>query len=154
MSIGGNMSIKITERERFVDKIFIGLQIFSGILFVITGLIGYLLYKFIGIALGIIVGFLFGKWMRYSMGIRGEDPFHGFYTRLRERANDGRRCLLEYLLEKARGNEYTREKCIAITMEYEKALKELANVSNTNEAQRIFHELDKKTKEISYGRTN
>jgi hypothetical protein len=122
--------------------------LFSSLLFVITGLIGYIIFKFYGIILGVFIGYILGKFIKYSMGIRGKNPNHGFYIRLRERAN-GKRChFLEYLIEKARGSELTRDKCVAITNEYDKALNKIKFISDNDEKLKVLLELDKRTKEI------
>lgn len=140
----------ISDRELLVDKIFVFLQILSRGLFLIFGLIGYKTGTFYGAVFGVALGLFLGVWMRYSMGRRGKDPFHGYYRRIQERANGSRRGVFEFLLEKGRGNELTREKCIRISEEYRKAMSRLNGTRDREGRIGVLQELDRATKQISY----
>ena len=89
--------------------------------------------------------------MRRSMGIRGPDSYHGFFTRMRERAN-GRRCgLLERLIESIRGNAFTTDKCRRITLAYDRAMERLDRATTESQKIAVLEELDREVKAISYG---
>ena len=135
-----------------VDRIFVIFQIFSQSLFLLLGIVGFFYQGIIGAAAGVIVGYSVGRLVRWCMGIRGKDPNIGFFVRMRERANGKRRCLLEYLIEKARGNEFTIEKCKKITEAYDSAMSQIQMTSNHNERINIIHKLDRTVKEISYAK--
>ena len=146
------MSKIISRREILVDRIFVILQTFCSTLFLLLGIVGLYYRGIIGALAGVIVGYFTGRLARWCMGIRGKDPNIGFFIRMRERANGKNRCLLEYLIEKARGNEFTIQKCKKITDAYDSALSQMQMTSNPNERSKILHELDHTIKEISYAK--
>lgn len=142
---------RITRREKIADNLYLNLQILSRLLFIILGLAGYYFYSWLGLLISIVVGIIIGIWMRRSMGIRGSDGFAGFYIRMHERANGSRPGLLEWVIEKIRGNEFTQAKCQAIYREYEEAMEKLQHCLLPDQKEQVFIDLDKKIKEISYG---
>lgn len=144
------MPREMTRRERAVDLVFLNLQVFSQWTWAAGGVAGFALAGWWGAAAGVPAGWLFGRWMRYSLGRRGANPTEGFFIRMRERAEGSRRGLLEWVLEKARGNEFTRAKCAAIWGAWAQALEQLRAAASPHERQRILAELDRRVKKISY----
>ena len=145
-----NMPRRMTSREILGDIIFVNLQIFARILFIIMGVGGYYFYKMYGVVLLGCIGWFIGSWIRYSLGIRGKDPDVGFFVRMKERAQGSRRGMLEWLMEKIRGNEFSLSKCIAISKAYEHAVNELAQQSSSTIQAEILKRLDQKVKKRSY----
>ena len=146
-----NMPRNFTRHERVADWLFVSLQIGSWIAFVVLGVLGYYFYRNVIAALVCgAVGFLVGIWIRHSMGLRGRNPTEGFYLRMRQRAEGSRCGVLEWILEKIRGNEFSQSKCRAISDAYSEAMRQLEGSSSDDERMAILHELDRKVKKISY----
>jgi hypothetical protein len=129
--------------------VFFFLQLASWLAFIIGGIVGYAVKGWVGCAALFIAGWLFGMWMRRSLGQRPPDPFHGFYRRTGERAKGSYRGLLEWLIETMRGSGLSQSQCQRIWIAYERAMTECQVVS-LDEQQRILQQLDKETKRISY----
>ena len=146
------MSIIISKRERFADKIFITLNLFSKTLFIFTGILGLYYYKILGFFIGLFFGYLLGLYILWSTGYRHSDQAVGFYIRMRERAKGKKRSFIEYCLEKIRGNEFSIEKCKKIVEIYESEISKLQKLSNLRGYNKIPFELYKKIKEISYSK--
>jgi hypothetical protein len=140
----------ISERERFADNIYLLIQLFSSSMFIITGLIGWILRELPGLAAGVMVGFLTGRWMLRSIGKRGRDPFKGYYIRMRERAQGSRPGLLESLIEKIRGNAFNREKCLKIADAFDASMERVRSAVSMDEQREILVALSETTKRISY----
>jgi hypothetical protein len=147
-----HMPRRLAVRERLADHIFFYMQIISWFVFIIGGIVGYMVNNLTGSLILIIGGWLFGIWIRRSLGRRGRDPFHGFYQRLRERANGSRRGVLEWAIENLRGSGFTRTKCQAITALYDEAMKKYVLASSQAEKRAIIVHLDSEVKKISYVR--
>jgi len=145
-----NMPRRMTSRERIGDIIFLNLQILSRILFIVAGLLGYYLYGIYGVFFLAIAGWVIGIWMRHSMGIRGPDSKKGFFVRMRERAQGAKRGILEWTLEKIRGNEFSQSKCVAITEAYDQAMAQLKRCTSPAEQRETIMRLDRRVKQISY----
>lgn len=144
------MPRKMTSREKNADSLFLHLQIISRLIFIVTAILGYYLYQIAGAIFFAILGYIFGIMIRRSLGIRGKDPIIGFYIRMQERGSGSRRGILEWMIENARGNEFTQEKCQAITAAYNEARQELNHCSSKSEREEILEKLDEKVKSISY----
>ena len=144
------MSKVISKRERFADKVYIVLIILSRLLFIVLGLIGLIKLNFVYSVIGVVYGYFIGKWIRYSLGINEKIEFNGYYKRRNDIAMGGNRRLLEFLIEKLRGNEFTVDKCIRITEVYNDFKQKSKFVNNDESLQELLIELDSKTKEISY----
>jgi hypothetical protein len=142
--------VVMTEREKLADKLFLFLQILSYTLIVVGGAVGYILFKFYGMALLAGLGYLAGVWMRRSMGIRGVKQTTGFFARMRERALGSRPGLLEGLLEKVSQNPLSQSKCRAIIHIYDKSVNQLKKSKSTEEQNQTLKELDRKVKEEFY----
>lgn len=140
----------LTARERFSDRVFVYFQITSWFIFIFAGIAGYAIKGLIGCVALLALGWLFGLWMRGSLGRRGSDSFHGYFRRIKERANGSRRGVLEWVIEKIRGSGYSVSKCQAITAAYERAMAEgqLATLPAQQDA--ILQRLDAEVKRISY----
>jgi len=146
------MSIVISRREIFVDKIYFFLQYSSKFLFLVFGVIGLQYNGYLYSLIGIIIGYLIGKLIRWNLGIRSNDKLTDFIIRMRERANGGRRSLLEYFLEKARGNEFTIKKCKSIVDKYDITMSKLQKTLSIEEKTHLLFKLDQDIKEISYAK--
>ena len=142
------MPRKMTPREVFVDQLFLYFQIGSKILFLFAGVIGYVWYGGLGCILLSLAGYIVGRLMRRSMGIRGTDPTEGFFIRMRERADGSRRGFLEWFLERLRRTEFTKAKCKAIIDVYNDAMLILRNGQEPMEQHRIIEDMYQKIKEI------
>jgi len=141
------MPRRMTRREKQADQVYLFLQLTSQLLFVFTAIFGYAWSGFRIAAVLAFIGFIVGWWIRYSLGIRGAN---GFFRRMCERAHGSRRGVLEWVIEKMRGNEFTQEKCKAICDAYENAMLRLRDAPDPATATRILEDLDKKVKEVSY----
>lgn len=146
----GNMPRRLSFREKLGDTLFVNLQILSRIIFIFFGLFGYYFHDFYGVFVWGITGWIVGIWVRHSMGIRGTDSNSGFFIRMNERAEGSNRGILEWLLEKIRGSEFSQSKCKAISKAYNKSMIDLHKCTSLNEQQKVIMELDRKIKEISY----
>jgi hypothetical protein len=144
------MPRKLTTRERLADHVFFYLQITSRFVFVIGGIGGYELNGPLGSIVAITCGWLVGIWMRRSLGIRGPDPFHGYFRRIRERAEGSSRGLLELVIEFLRGGGFTVSKCREITAAYDHAMGEAQAARLPDQRQAILLRLDAEVKRISY----
>lgn len=140
----------LTTRERLADHLYFYLQIVSRFVFVLGAIVGYAFNGFIGCCLLGVGGVLCGIWLRRSMGMRGIDPFHGYFQRIKERANGSRRGLLEWGIETMRGGGPTVCKCQAITKSYERAMDECRLTSSPAQQKAILQRLDAEVKLISY----
>jgi hypothetical protein len=147
-----NMPRDLSGQEKFADILYVILQILSKILFIILGIIGFIYYKYIGAIGGAIIGYLIGHWIRYSLGRAGSNPHDAYFVRMRQRANGSKPRLLEYLLEKIRGNEFTQKKCREIIDAYDDAIEQLRKCSNEFQRQAVLNRLDTEIKSISYGK--
>ena len=145
-----NMPRHLTARERFADHLFFYLHVTSRFVFLVAGVVGYALKGLIGCGVLLAAGWLFGMWMRRSLGKRGPDQFHGFFRRIKERASGSRRGFLEWLIETLRGSGFTVSKCQAITAAYERAIAEARSASLPAQRQAILQRLDAEVKRISY----
>jgi hypothetical protein len=145
-----NMPRRMTSREKIADTIYLNLQIFSRLLFIATAIIGYYFYQLFGIILFAILGYILGILIRRSLGLRGKDPYVGFFIRMKERAEGSRRGILEWTIEIIRGNEFTQKKCLAIANVYSETKQKLIQCSSESERKKIIEELDQKVKQISY----
>lgn len=145
------MSKRLSRQEQWTDRLFVCLQVIAALLFVAGGLVGYFFFQVTGLILGSAGGFMAGVWMRRSMGLRGAAP-HGFYLRMKERADGSPRGLLELILEKLRGNDFTPEKCLAISKIYARTMEGLQNAHTEDDVRSLLRELDERTKDISYDR--
>lgn len=141
-----------TRRERVADWLYIGLQVCSKLAFVVLGVLGYLYQSIFAAFVGVALGFLVGIWIWHSMGNRGWDANEGFFLRMHERAEGSRRGVLEWVIEKIRGNEFSQAKCRAISDAYNEATQQLKLSRIDNERMTILRELDRKVKAISYDR--
>ena len=148
------MSRIISKREQFADIIYQILILISSSMFIIVGLIGYVLYDVWGVIIGVISGFLIGIWMQHSFGKRGKDSFTGFYVRMRERAKGSPPGLLERFLESVRGNAFTVDKCSRIIQVFDSSMEKLKQTNSPEERERILIDLSETTKKISYEKTN
>jgi len=146
------MSIVINRREIIVDNIYFFLQYSSNYLFLIFAFIGLHYKGYFYSLIGVIIGYLIGRLIRWNLGIRSNDQLTGFIIRMRERANGERRSILEYLLEKARGNEFSIEKCKSIVDIYDIAISKLQKTLNIEEKVLILTNLDHDIKAISYAK--
>ena len=147
-----HMPRRLTARERLSDHVFFYLQIASWFAFIVGGIVGYTLNGPIGCVLLLAGGWLLGIWIRRSLGKRGPDPFHGYFQRIKERANGSRRGVLEWVIETLRGSGYTVSKCQAITAAYERAMTKCRSASMPAQEQAIIQQLDEEVKRISYSR--
>jgi hypothetical protein len=145
-----NMPRSLTARERLADHLYFYLQTASWFVFLAGGIAGYAIKGLIGCVALLAGGWLFGMWMRRSLGQRGRNQFLGFYQRIRERANGSRRGLLEWLIEAIRGSGFTISKCRAITAAYDRAMLQGRSTSSAAEQQAILQRLDAEVKRISY----
>lgn len=145
-----NMPRRLTRREWLADHSFFYLQLVSKLGFIAGGIIGYAVWGWIGcfaLAGGCL---LLGMLIRRSVGLRGPDPFHGWYRRMRERAEGSRAGLLEWMMEGLRGNKFTRAKCRGIAAAYDTAMAELRSATSREQQLAILKRLDSETKRISY----
>lgn len=140
----------LTTRERFADRVFFFLQMISWFAFIFGGIVGYAITGWTGCVVLLVAGWLFGMWMRRSIGLRGRDPFHGFYRRMKERAGGSRRGILEWLIESLRGRGFTRSQCQRIWAAYERAMALGRTASTSKQQRQILQQLDEETKSISY----
>ncbi|HVZ19130.1 MAG TPA: hypothetical protein VG897_18575 [Terriglobales bacterium] len=147
-----NMPRRLTPREKAADSLFFVTVLVSWLLFIPGGIVGYAVWGWPGSVVLVIACIVLGLILRRSAGLRGPDQFHGYYRRRKERANGGRIGLLELLIERLRGNPFTREKCAAITAEYDKAMQDLRSARTDNERGAILKRLDRETKRISYAK--
>ena len=145
-----HMPRRLTARERLADHVFFYLLITSRFVFIVGGIVGYVVNGLVGCVVLIGGGFLLGVWMRRSLGMRGPDQFHGYFRRIKERANGSRRGLLEWAIEVLRDSGYTISKCKAISEAYERAMTECHQVSSPVQQQTILQRLDVEVKRISY----
>ena len=144
------MPRRLTARERFADSLFFYLQTISHFTFVIGAIVGYAFKGLDGFILLTGGGFIFGIWMRRSLGIRGPNQFEGFFRRIEERANGSRRGMLEWVIETLRGSGFTISKCKDITKAYEQAKIQLSSASSPDQQKEILKKLDENVKKISY----
>ena len=144
------MPRRLSARERVTDHVFFFLQVFSWFCFLIGGIIGWAKWGWMGGVALAAAGWVFGMWIRHSLGRRGSDPTLGFYERMRERANGSRRGILEWLIETLRGSGFTVTKCRAITTAYQRAVQRLQATANPAEHEAILRQLDSEVKRISY----
>lgn len=140
-----------TEREARADQIFRTLQIVSHFLILLCGLVGFVFYKYYGLALGAMLGYVVGTWMRRSMGIRGVKPTTGFFKRMRERAQGSPPGMLEMLLERMDGYQYTQQQCKEVSLIYEKTVRQLRQAPAGEAQNRILADLDKRIRKILRG---
>lgn len=144
------MPRRLTSRERISDQVYFFLQLSSRFVFIAGGIVGYAAWGGIGGVVLTLSGFLFGLWMRHSLGVRGPDQFHGFFNRMKERANGSRRGLLEWVIESIRGSGFTPTKCKSIAAAYELAMSQLSSTTSPGQQRAILQQLDVEVKRISY----
>lgn len=147
-----HMPRRLTSRERIADHLFFYMHITSWYAFILGGIIGYVSHGLIGCVILLFGGWLFGIWMRRSLGRRGRHPFHGFYLRIRERANGSPPEVLEWLVETLRGSGFTVSKCQAITAAYDRAMTQCRLASLPADREAILRRLDTEVKRISYSK--
>lgn len=144
------MPRRLTVHERRADQVFRHLQATRKLApFVCLG-IGYAVHGPTGAIIGLLAGFMLGSWIWYSMGARTPDP-DSYFRRMEQRANGSRTRLLEWLLEKLRRNEFTREKCRALADAHHEFHRKAARARSQDELRRHIEEFDRITKAISYG---
>lgn len=146
-----NMPRELTSREKAVDRLYLAFQLLSKWAFLPMAVIGYATEGIAWASVGALGAVLAGFWMRRSMGLRGSDPHTGFFIRARERANGSSRGLLEWLLEKLRGAEFSRAQCKAFADAYDVAMSGIQKAGSEAERTKIARDLDRRVKEISYG---
>lgn len=144
------MPRRMTRQEKRADTVYLYLQLSSHLFFILTALVGYWVHGLYAAFAGAGAGYLFGIWMRRSMGIRGPNPEEGWFRRMRERAEGSPRGYLEWLIEKIRANEFTREKCKAICQVSDEAMDALKTCSTQTDREAILKRLDQQIKSISY----
>lgn len=141
---------RMSNRVRIADRVYLIIQLFSKTCFLFLGIFGYVYFKFLGLGVGILIGFLFSKWVSYSLGIYRKEEYGGFYKRKEERANGSRSRLLEFVMEKLRDSEFTVEKCQKLHEVYLEFKDKASKAKNEKELMDYRIELDYKTKKISY----
>lgn len=144
------MPRRLTAAEHRGDRLFLHLQIISLALPLFISAMGGLVGGWIGVAVGLLFGWLVGVWIRRSLGLRASDPWDGFLIRMRERANGSRPGLLEALVENVRRRRFTREQCVAITLAWEETCDRLACEPSPEAKRRLILEFDAALKRISY----
>ena len=117
-----NMPRQLTVRERLTDILYFILQLGAKLAWLPAGIIGYTEGGVISAGGCIIVAVVVGFLVSYSMGVRRWNQNDGYFVRMRQRANGSRRGLLEFMIEKLRGNEFSREQCRAIAEAYDSAV--------------------------------
>ncbi|MCD4811973.1 hypothetical protein K8R14_05275 [bacterium] len=145
-----DMPRRMSSREMLTDQVFLYLQIGSQILFLFAGVIGYIWHGVLGAIALALVGYVVGRLLRRSMGIRGTNSTEGFFVRMRERANGSRRGFLEWSLERLRRTHFTEVKCKAICDVYDDAMRKRRNSCDPSAQREILKNMDKRIKEISY----
>lgn len=145
-----SMPRRFTRRERLADAVYLHLQFTSRLAPLVGAGVGYSYAGFWGALMGVVAGGLFGLWMRHSMGGRTRDP-RTYYARMAERAHGSRRRALEWVIEEIRGNVFTREKCRALAEAYRDFHRRASVATSREELRVLVDEIDRKTKEISYG---
>jgi hypothetical protein len=103
-------------------------------------------------AIGLIVGWAVGFWIRFSLGMRSLDLKHGFYVRLLERGNGSRTKLLEYLVEKLRGNEFSASQCRIAAGAYAELQRQLRVCISPAERYRLTEGFEQKVMMTLYGK--
>ena len=145
-----SMPRRLSRREWMADHFFYYLQLVSKLGFLARGIVGYAVWGWIGCVALAVGCILSGVLIRRSVGLRGPDPFQGWYRRMRDRAEGSPAGLLERMMESLRGNKFTRVKCRAITAAYDTAMAELRLAVTREQQQAILKRLDSETKRISY----
>lgn len=145
-----NMPRRFTERERLADRIRICL-LFAARLFILPcGVLGLALDGIVGGVVGVCGSWILGRWVRYSLGVRGREGFHGWYQRIRERANGSGPGLLEHLIELIRGSGFSDAQCRAIIELYDEAMIDMRQADDNEQRINIAMRLDIAVKRISY----
>ncbi len=141
----------LTDTERRGDRLFLHLQIVSSMLLLLCPVLGGVLRGWPGAAIGLVVGWLVRTWMRHSMGVRGTNPNDGFFIRMKERANGGRRGTLETLIERVRHRPFTQAQCAAITKVWDNTCVRIQAATSAEEKRALINACDAEIKRISYG---
>ena len=144
------MPRRLIAREIRADNVFLYLQFISRFLPVATAILGFSWRSWPGMVTGLVLGWLIGRLMRYSVGIRGSDPVLGFFLRMQQRADGSRPGILERLIERIRGYPFTRANCTEIASAFSTAETLLAKERSVEARTRILRELDAKVKAVSY----
>jgi hypothetical protein len=147
-----NLPRPLTRREVLADHLYLHLQIVARLLPVPAAIIGHAVSGVPGAVTGFPLGAIVGWWAWRSLGKRGPEPA-GFFVRMRERAGGSRRGALEALIEAIRGHGFTRRQCAEMVDAHERAAAALRRCTNRADRDRILGELDRRVKELSYGRS-
>jgi hypothetical protein len=143
-----------TLRSRLADGLFKFLLLMSRCT-VVTGAILCGSYAktngFKWFVIGLLVGWAVGFWIRLSLGMRAWDRTYGFYDRLLERGNGAPPKLLESLVEKLRGSEFTPSQCRMVAGAYAEMQRQLHLCDSRAERRKLFDALERKALGILYG---
>lgn len=140
-----------TTRGRIANALFAGLFGFSWIAFVVAELIGSANFGWAGCGIGLVVGWIFGMWMRRSLGVSNRNLTRGFFIRMLDRGNGSPTRLLESWVEALRGRRLTMVDCRALVAIRGEALRHWQVTESPEEHERIRREQDQKILRVLYG---
>jgi hypothetical protein len=138
-------------RQRIADGLFAFFVLLARFGFVIGGVIGCFVDTQNSFLPGLLAGAVAGFLIRRSLGLRGRNLTHGFFVRMLERGNGNSSKLLESLIERVRGDDFTPRQCRVATSAYAEAQRELQSCPSDDERRTILEELDRKVTAALYG---
>lgn len=141
-----------TLRGKVATGVFVLLLLLSRSSFVIGAVVGGMQWGFLGAGIGVGSGWILGRWMRWSLGLRRRRLTHGFVVRMLERGNNDRPKLLESLVETLRGHRLSAMDCRYIAAAYGEATRRLQTCDSPRDRAAILMERDRKVLAASCGR--
>ena len=139
-------------RGRAADCAFVLLLLVSRCSLVIGAAAGGLVAGLVGVAIGSAGGWVIGRWMRWSLGLRRHRVTHGFVVRMLERGNNDRPKFLESLVETVRGHRLSAKQCRIVAAAYGVATRQLQTCDSPSDRDEILKERDRKIFAATYGR--
>ncbi len=145
----------IPRKSSFRDKIADGLLAFfilsSRFLFIVGGIIGNVYVGGKGLVIGILLGGIVGFWIRRSVGMRGRDLTHGFFSRMSQRGVGSSPALLESFVEKVRGQEIAAYQCRLMASAYAEFQRALQACGSVEERDELCKTLSRSVRAALYG---
>jgi len=138
-------------RGRIANGLFAALFGFSWIAFVVAELVGSANFGWSGCGIGLVAGWLFGMWIRRSLGVSHRNLTLGFFIRMLNRGNGSPPRLLESWVESVRGRRLTMVDCRALVAIRGEAMRRWQAYESIEEHQRIRREQDEKILRVLYG---
>jgi hypothetical protein len=140
-------------RDKIADALLALFVLSSRLLFIVGGIVGNVYAGGKGLVIGIFAGGVVGFWIRRSVGIRGRDLTHGFFIRMSQRGVGSSPALLEWLVEKVRGQEITAYQCRLIASAYAEFQRALQACGSVEERDELCKTLTRSVRAALYGKT-